>query len=319
MRMKSRIAALLFCVCALSAQAQTFPDQPIRIVVGFAPGSSLDTVTRVVAAKLGDELGKPVVVENKPGAGGNIAAEFVARSTPNGYTLLACNTGLAIAPAIYRDMTFDPARDLRAVSQMTSMPHVLVAATNFPANNIAELIALAKLRPGKLNMGSAGVGNADHLAGELFNSMAKVNIVHVPYKGGAQAMADTITGTVAIYFSGLPGAIPMIQAGKVQALGVGLAPRSWALPDVPAIAETLPGFDVNLWYGLMAPAGTSDAVADRIAQAVHQVMLRPDMVETMRKIGADPVAGSPADFQKLFNAEVPRWKALVKEANVRID
>ena len=288
MRMKSRIAALLFCVCALSAQAQTFPDQPIRIVVGFAPGSSLDTVTRVVAAKLGDELGKPVVVENKPGAGGNIAAEFVARSTPNGYTLLACNTGLAIAPAIYRDMTFDPARDLRAVSQMTSMPHVLVAATNFPANNIAELIA-------------------------------KVNIVHVPYKGGAQAMADTITGTVAIYFSGLPGAIPMIQAGKVKALGVGMAQRSWALPDVPAIAETLPGFDVNLWYGLMAPAGTSDAVADRIAQAVHQVMLRPDMVETMRKIGADPVAGSPADFQKLFNAEVTRWKALVKEANVRID
>jgi len=199
------------------------------------------------------------------------------------------------------------------------MPHVLVTATSFPANNIAELIALAKSRPGKLNMGSAGVGNADHLAGELFNSMAKVNIVHVPYKGGAQAMADTITGTVAIYFSGLPGAIPMIQAGKVKALGVGMAQRSWALPDVPAIAETLPGFDVNLWYGLMAPAGTSDAVADRIAQAVHQVMLRPDRVETMRKIGADPVAGSSADFQKLFNAEVPRWKALVKEANVRID
>jgi tripartite-type tricarboxylate transporter receptor subunit TctC len=299
--------------------AQTFPDQPVKIVVGFAAGSSIDIITRVVAQKLGEKIGKPVTVENKPGAGANIGAEYVARSNPNGYTLLAANNGLAIAPAIYKNMTFNPSKDLVAITQMTSMPHVVVAPMDLPANNIPELIALAKARPGKLNMSSAGTGNADHLAGELMFSMANINIVHVPYKGGAQAMMDVANGNVAIFFSGLPGALPMIKAGKVKALGVGTAQRSWALPEVQSIGETLPGFDVTLWYGLLAPAGTPKTIVDYFAREVKAIMTQTDLIESLRNVGADPVGSTPQQFQALFDKEVQTWQAVVKNANIVVD
>jgi len=320
--MNKLITRIFFClILSLSqwASAQSFPNQPIKFVVGFAAGSSIDIVTRAISQKLSEKIGKPITVENRPGAGANIGAEYVARAAPNGYTLLVANNGLAIAPAIYKNLNFNPTKDLVAVTQLTSMPHVVVAPMDLPANNIPELIALAKARPGKLNMGSAGVGNADHLAGELMFSMAKINIVHVPYKGGAQALMDVSNGNVAIFFSGLPGALPMIKSGKVKALGVGTAQRSWALPEVQSISETLPGFDVTLWYGLLAPAGTPKPVIDFFANEVKAMMAQPDVIEMLRNIGTDPVGSTPQQFQALFDKEVKTWQTVVKEANIVVD
>lgn len=314
-----RLCALLLLAGVFNlAQAAPYPDQAIKILIGFAPGSSVDIITRLIALKLGDRLGHPVIVENRPGAGGNIAAQAVTRAAPNGYTLLACNTGLAIAPSIYKNLTFKPT-DLVAVAQMTSSPHVLVSPINLPANSIPELIALAKSQPGKYNLGSAGVGNADHLTGELLNSMAHINLVHVPYQGGAQVMTDVVIGNVAVFFSGLPGALPMIRAGKVKALGVGTAKRSWALPDVPAIAETLPGFDVSLWNGLMAPAGTPKPIIDKISNEIAAILKQPETLKTLHQMGVDPADASSAHFEALYKSEVKRWATVVREANVKLD
>ncbi len=311
-------AAALFCGALNISQAAPFPSQPIKIIVGFAPGSSVDTITRLVGEKLGERIGQPVIIENRPGAGGNIGASAVARADPDGYTLLGCNTGLAIAPAIYKKLAYNP-KDLMAVAQMTSMPHVLVTPVNLPANSIPELIALAKSKPGELNLGSAGVGNADHLAGELLKSMAHIDLVHVPYRGGSQVMTDVISGRVAVFFSGLPGALPMIKAGKVKALGVGTAKRSWALPDVPAIAETLPGFDVSLWYGLMAPAGTPPDIVKKISDEVAAILKEPAMVERLHQMGADPAESTTAQFQGLYDQEIKTWATVVQKAHIQLD
>jgi len=316
----------MLCVTSVGAHATAvpdqsikFPEQPIRIVVGFAAGSSIDVVTRLVAQRMAARAGQPVIVENRPGAGGSIAADYVARANPDGYALLAINSGYAIAPAIYKNLTFDPARDLIAVAQMTSMPHVLLSPPKLPANDIRELIALAKADPGKYNLGSAGVGNADHLAGELLESMAGIELVHIPYKGGPQVMTDVVNGNVAVFFSGLPGALPMIQAGKVKALGVGTAQRSWALPDVPAIAETLPGYDVSLWYGLVAPAGTPDKIVDMLSKTVAEVLEEPDTSKTLRQIGVDPAPPGARQFQALIDGEIKRWSDVVREADIKVD
>ena len=197
-----------------------FPNKPIKFIIGFSAGSSTDTVARVVAQKLQDTIGQPVVIDNRPGVGGNLAADVVAKSPADGYTLLFCNSGLAISASVYPKLPFDPLKDLAMVTQVTSMPHVLLATPSLPANSIKELIALSKANPGKYNFGSAGAGNSDHMAGALFNVLAGTDLVHVPYRGGPQAMADTIAGNVAVYFSGLPGALPMLKAGRVKALGV---------------------------------------------------------------------------------------------------
>lgn len=319
MRIWRSVALLLFCATSPVANAATFPERPIRMVVGFAAGSSVDVVARLVGEKLSTQLGQPVIVENIPGAGGNIAAGMVARANKDGYTLLVSNTGYAIAPAIYTKLNFDPAKDLVGVAQFTSMPHVLVSPVNLPASSIAELIALAKAEPGKYNLGSAGIGNADHFAGELLQSMAQIKLAHIPYKGGAQVMTDVINGNIAVFFSGLPGALPMLQTGKVKALGVGTAQRSWALPDVPAIAETLPGYDVSLWYGLMAPAGTPEPVIDKLSTAVAAVLEQPDVKQSLHQIGVDPAPPGAAHFQALINSEMKRWGDVAREAGVKLD
>ena len=299
--------------------AGPYPERPIKVIVGLGPGSSLDTVMRLIGQKLAEQMGQPVVVENRSGAGGNVAAEAVARSAPDGYTLLAVNTGLAIAPSIYKNLSFNPSKDLIAVAQMTRMPHVLVAPVSLPVNNVAEFIALAKTQPGRLNFGSAGIGNADHLAGEVLKSMSGIDIIHIAYRGGPPALADLVNGNLAIVFSGIPGALPLIEAGKLKALAVGTAQRSAVLPNVPSVAETIPGFDVSLWYGMMAPTGTRPEIIAFISSALETVLKQPTLIATLNKMGADSAVSSPAEFQLFVNDEYQRWKKVVQEGNVQLD
>ncbi len=309
------VTSIFFQTCL----AGPYPERPVKVIVGLGPGSSLDTVMRLIGQNLAERLGQPVVIENRSGAGGNVAAEAVARSAPDGYTLLAVNTGLAIAPSIYKNLSFDPSKDLIAVAQMTRMPHVLVAPVSLPVNNVAEFIALAKAQPGRLNFGSAGIGNADHLAGEVLKSLSGIDIIHIAYRGGPPALADLVNGNLAIVFSGIPGALPLLEAGKIKALAVGTAQRSAVLPNVPTVAETIPGFDVSLWYGMMAPAGTRPEIIALIYSALGNALKQPALIASLNKMGADSVASSPAEFQRFVNDEYQRWKKVVQEGNVQLD
>lgn len=320
--MTRALRTLLVCVTALvaaSAHADTFPSKPIRLVVGFSPGSSTDTVARLIAQKLTDSLGQPVIVDNRPGAGGNLAADMVAKAPPDGYTLLFCNSGLAVSASLYTKLPYNPRRDLEPVTQVTSMPHVLLAYTGLPVSSVKDVIDLAKANPGKYNFGSAGAGNSDHMAGALFNVMAGVDIVHVPYRGGPQALGDTINGNVALYFSGLPGALPMIKAGRVKALGVSSPRPVAALPGVPVIADTLPGYEVNLWYGLMAPAGTPTEVIDRLAGAVATILSQPETQEKFATIGVDRAGTTPAQFKAFYQSEIDKWARVVKTTGISVE
>ena len=243
--MKSRLALLLSTLFVIGvAHAQSFPTKPVRILIGFSAGSSTDTVARAIAPKLSETWGQPAVVDNRAGAGGNIAADAVAKANPDGYTLLFCNNGLVISRSLYRKLPYDAMRDLEPVTQVTTMPHVLVVSPSLPANSVKELVALAKAKPGQLSFGSAGTGNSDHMTGELFKYLGNVDIVHVPYKGGPPALIAAMTGEVTMYFGGLPVTMPQIKAGKVKALGTSGTKRSPALPNVPTIAEAgLPGYE----------------------------------------------------------------------------
>ena len=309
------VTGIFFQTCL----AGPYPERPVKVIVGLGPGSSLDTVMRLIGQNLAIRLGQPVVIENRSGAGGNVAAEAVARSAPDGYTLLAVNTGLAIAPSIYKNLSFDPSKDLIAVAQMTRMPHVLVVPVSLPVNNVAEFIALAKAQPGRLNFGSAGIGNADHLAGEVLKSMSGIDIIHIAYRGGPPALADLVNGNLAIVFSGIPGALPLLEAGKIKALAVGTAQRSAVLPKVPTVAETIPGFDVSLWYGMMTPAGTRPEIIALISSALGNALKQPALIASLNKMGADSAASSPAEFQRFVNDEYQRWKKVVQEGNVQLD
>lgn len=313
--MKHLLASIAMLACLSAGAADEYPNRPIRLLVGFNPGSSVDVVSRIFARKLEEKLGKPVVVENRSGAGGAIAAEAVANAAPDGYTLLSANNGLAIAPALNKKLRYDP-KALIAVAQMTLMPWVVLSPTNLPANTIPELIAYAKANPKLLNLGSAGSGNGDHLAGELLKSMANIEFTHVPYKGGGEVISAVISGDVHVFFSGLPGALPQLQSKKVKALGVSTARRSWALPNVPAIAETLPGYDISLWYGLMAPAGTPPDITNKISTAIRSIVASPEMAEALKKIGADGVDTSRAQFQAFYESELVRWGMVIKDAGI---
>lgn len=313
------VVALLVVSPWTIAQAPGWPTKPVRLLVGFSPGSSTDTVARVVAQKLQDAIGQPVVVDNRPGAGGNLAADLVAKAPGDGYTLLFANNGLAISASLYPKLPYDPRKDLTPVTQVTSMPHVLVATPSLPANSIKEFIDLAKANPGKYNFGSAGAGNSDHMAGALFNVMAGTDVVHVPYKGGPQAMTDTISGNVAIYFSGLPGALPMIKSGRVKALGVSSPKAAAALPSVPAIADTVPGYEVNLWYGILAPAATPKEIVDRVAAEVAKVLAQPETQEKLTSLGVEIAGTSPAQFRTFFDAEIDKWARVVKSTGITVN
>jgi tripartite-type tricarboxylate transporter receptor subunit TctC len=316
------LTRLMACALVLAAQcgvaeANPFPEKPVNIYVGFPPGTSVDIVARLLGQKLGEKWGQTIIVQNRAGAGGNIAADQVVRAAPDGYSLLLGNNSVAISGGLYPKLAYIPLRDLTAVSQLTSQPLVLVVNPTLPATSIKDLIALAKQSPGKLNFGSGGVGNTDHLAGELFKSNTSIDIVHVPYKGGNQAMTDTIGGQVTMYFAGLAAALPLVQSGQLKALATTGTKRSGVMPNVPTMAESgVPNYDVDLWSGLMAPAATPKPIIDKIAADIDTILKMPDVRARFTALGLDVAYSPPATFEAFFRSESEKWAQLIKARGI---
>jgi len=324
MQLKTKAAAALIAALAVLAQAnsacaQTYPDRAVKIIVGYAPGGPIDIVARLMGDKLAALWGKPVVVENLAGAGGNIAGDRVAKSAPDGYTLvMGSNAMLAINPSLYSKMTFDPNKDLIPISEAVYSPNVLVVPNNIPVKSVAELVAYAKAHASdKLTFASAGVGTTQHLAGELFKAMAHVDITHVPYRGAAPVITDLLAGRITMFFGAVAPLIPLVKAGKVRALAVTSGQRFPALPELPTMIEAgYPGFVAVLSMGLMAPAGTPTAVVDQIHQASVKVLAAPDVRAKLNSIGMEVVGNSPAEFKAAIDAERPQWAKIIKEAGI---
>ena len=314
-------ALALTAVASGSAFAQPFPSKPVKLVVGFPPGGGVDIIARAISQRLGDKLGQPIIVENKPGAGGNIAAEQVARAPADGHTLLvSAVSSLAISASLYRQPRYDLLKDLTPVAVVASVPNVLVVNPAAKANNVRELIALAKANPGKVNFGSAGNGTTVHFAGELFKSMAGVDMVHVPYKGAAPAMTDLLGGQVQVMFDFLSAAAPHIKGGKLRPLAVTSATRSPLLPDVPTVAEAgLPGYQVLGHFGVLAPAGTPPEILKQLNREIANVVKLPEVRERLIASAATPEYQTPEEFSASLMAEVAKWAKIVDATGTRLD
>jgi tripartite-type tricarboxylate transporter receptor subunit TctC len=313
------IAALPVFSTATGAVAQnSYPDRAVRMVLGYPPAGPVDIIARVMSAKLSEMWGQPVVVENFPGAGGNIAGDRVAKAAPDGTTLLmATNAQLAVNPSLYAKMTYDPAKDLMPISLAVYSPNILVVPNDVPAKNVAELVAYARAHPGKLTFASAGVGTTQHLAGELFKSMAHIDIQHVPYRGGAPVITDLLGGRITMSFIAIAPAIPLVREGKLRALAVTSAERFPASPDLPTMIEAgFPGFVSILSIGLMAPAGTPGAVIDKIHRDSVKVLADPNVRDKLRNVGMEVIANSPAEFAAAIQAETPQWAKVIKDAGI---
>jgi tripartite-type tricarboxylate transporter receptor subunit TctC len=299
--------------------AQNWPNKPIRLVVPFPPGSASDTLARALSAPLSASLGQPVVVENRAGAGGTIGTDAVAKSAPDGHTLLMATAAHTIAAATYASLPFDARRDFAPVSRLVATPLLLVVHPSVPANSVQELAALAKAKPGELAFASSGVGTSHQLAAELFKAAAGVEIAHVPYRGSAPAQLDLTAGRVALMFDNIVAMLGQVRAGRVRALAVTSAERSPALPDVPTMAEAgFPDFRVDAWFGLMAPAGTPPAVVDRLADDAGAAIRRPEVSGPLVAEGAAVVGDRPADFARFLDADFRRWDALAKARGIRV-
>jgi len=299
----------------------TYPAKPIRLVVPFPAGGPTDAMARLIGQHLSQQLGQPVVIDNRGGAGGTIATEAVAQSAPDGYTLFFSTTGtMAINPSLYRALKVDPVKAFDAVGSVAATVNVLVVPNNSPANNVKELIALAKQKPGTLTFGSAGNGSSNHLSGELFKSMAGIDVVHVPYKGSAAAFTDLLGGRISMMFDTVSSQVQYISSGKVRALGVTGATRSEALPKVPTVAEAgLPGFDVTIWFGLSAPKGTPPDAIRRLNTELQTVLAQADVQTQLAALGARPLPGTPADFARLIQHDAAKWGPVVKASGATVD
>ena len=312
-------ALALACV-APRVWAQAYPARPIKIVVPSPPGGSTDLLARAVGQRLQTAWGQPVLIENKPGAGLRLGADFVAKSAPDGYTLLMAAVHHSIAQAVYSKRSYDFERDLLPISVVAVVPNVLIVPTALPARNVAEFIALAKAQPGKIAYGSTGLGTAHHLIGEQFSDMAGVELSHIPYKGSAPALTDLMGGQIQAMFDTVASCLPHIQSGKLRALAVATIKRSVVLPDVPTLAESgLAGFDIASWFGLMAPAGTSKAIVERVHLEVARMLATPDMRSQLSAAGAEPVGNSPEQMAQQIQTEVARFSALAKKARLSLD
>ena len=317
-------AAVLAGLLGLSAgpaQAQDYPTKPVRFVVPFAPGGTTDVLARLLGEKLSASLGQQFVIDNQAGAGGNIGTAQVAKAEPDGYTILMGPVGThAINQSIYPRLPFDPIKDFAPVTLVATVPNVLVVNPEVPANSVAELIALAKEKPGELNFASSGNGSSIHLSGELFKAMTGVDIVHVPYKGSGPAVVDLLGGQVQMMFDNLPSSAPQIKAGKLRPLGVTSKERSPTLPDVPTIAEAgVPGYEALSWFGVLVPAGTPDAIVAKLQNEIAKALADPAMRERFAELGAVPVGGSPAEFAELITAETAKWAKVVQDAGIKLE
>jgi tripartite-type tricarboxylate transporter receptor subunit TctC len=315
--MKRLLAALSLAACAL-AHAQPYPSRPVRIVVPFPPGGPTDIVARLVSQKMTEGLKQPVVVENRAGAGGVLGTEFVAKAPADGYTLLMGTIGgLAVSMSLLPDRGYDTLRDFAPITQAVNVTSILVTHPSVPVKSVQELLALARLHPGKLNYGSSGGGTVTHLAGELLKLMGGVNIIHVPYKGGAPALTAILSGEVDLTYENSLIIVPHIKSGKVRALGVTSAQRSKLLPDLPSVAEALPGYGASGWYGLVAPAATPKDVLARLNAEAVKALRSPDVADKLSGQGAEPAPGSPGDFAAFIRAEIDKWSKVVKAANMK--
>jgi tripartite-type tricarboxylate transporter receptor subunit TctC len=314
------LSLLLPFAAPLHAQG-AWPDHPLRIIVPFPPGGPADVLARIVGAEITQALGPAVVIENKPGAGGNIGMEQGARAAPDGYTLTLAPVGnLTVSPYIYSKLPYDPVKDFAPVTVLAAVPNVLVVHPSVGVKSLRDLIALAKAKPGTLNFASPGNGSGPHLAGELLKRMAGIDLVHVPYNGVAPAMNAVVAGDVQLFFGQTSAALPQVKAGKVVALGVASLRRIDAAPDLPTIAESgLPGFDVTSWYSLVAPAATPPERVARLQQAIAKAFARPEVRDKIAGLGAEPVADTPAEFAALLRTEAERWRTLARDANIHAD
>ncbi len=314
------LAALLFlgaCAALSVAQAQQpYPSRPVRLIIPFPPGGSNDVIGRMFGIQLGERLGQPVVIDNRGGAGSVIGTEAAAKSAPDGYTLLLISIAYAFSPAMYKSIPYDPAKAFAPVGMIGSGPVVLVVHPSVPANSVKDLIALARQKPGALRLASAGIGSFQHLAGELFRLQSGVSFLHVPYKGGGPAMTDVIGGHAEVMMSSLIQTTPQIRGGKLRALGVSGTKRSPALPDVPTIAEALPGYDATNWWGVVAPAGTPQPVIDRLHADIAAIVTSAETRKRLEAEGAEALSMEPAEFGRFIQAETAKWSKVVKEAGI---
>jgi len=311
-------AAYAFAASAAIA-ADVYPVKPVRIVVPFPPGGPADVLARTVGDKLQASLGQPVVVDNRPGAGGNIGMELVAKAAPDGHTLVLAPAGnLTVNPILYRSVPYDVARDFAPVTVIAAVPNVLVVNVNVPAKDVAELISYAKANPGRLNFASPGAGSGAHLAGELLKGTAGLDMTHVPFNGIAPAVTAVVAGDVQVMFAAAPSAMPQVAAGKLRALGVASPKRMASAPAVPTLDESgLPGFDVTSWYSIVAPAATPPAVIERLQTEIARALQSPDVKARLAGLGAEAVGNTPAEFAAMIRTESAKWGKIVKDANIK--
>ncbi|MCK8788097.1 tripartite tricarboxylate transporter substrate binding protein [Roseomonas sp. NAR14] len=316
-RRRLAVAGFASVVSMRDARAQAWPTHPIRLIVAFSPGGFTDIAARLLAQGLSIELGQPVVVENRAGAGGIIGTEAAAQAVPDGYTLLLGTISThAMNVGLYRQLPYDPMRSFTAVSRVASGPNILVAHPSLPATSVAELIALARARPGRITYGSGGIGTTTHLAGELFKSMAGVDLLHVPFRSPAPAATALLSGQVDIMFDTAPSALPPVRQGRLRALGITSPRRSPDLPDLPSLAETLPGFEMRTWVGVFAPAGTPAAIVNRLDAATRAALAGPDLPGRFAELGMRPFPAGPDEFATYVEAEIGKWVDVTRRGGI---
>lgn len=311
------LVSLALAVLVPVAGGAEFPVRPIRIVIPFPPGGTSDILTRLLAEKLTPAFGQQIVIDNRPGAGGVIATNIVAKSNPDGYSLYMTFVSHAINPYIYAKLPYDTEKDFAPVCLFSVSPNVVVVTPSLPANSIKELIALAKARPGQIHYASAGFGTNSHLSAEMINAMAGIKMNHVPYKGAPQANADVATGAVQIHIPSMPVAMPLIKAGRLKAIAVTSPKRSPALPNVPTVGETLPGYESDAWYGITAPRGTPSAIVSRVGTEVEKALQKADLIESFSNQGAEPTYKNAQQFGEFIKAQLARWGKAVKDAGLK--
>jgi len=320
MMLARSVIGLALAACASAALAQPYPTKPVRIIVAFRPGGGTDIVARLLAPRLAEDWGQPVVVENRAGAAGVIGTEAAVRAAPDGYTLFLGTLGnFAVNQHLYPKMAVDPLRDLAPLTQVVAVNFVMVAHPSLPARNVPELIALARARPGEINYSSSGAGGAPHLGAELFNSMAQVKLAHVPYKGSGPSFNDLLAGQVSLTCDSMVQALPYIRSGRLNALAVLGPKRSPLLPDVPTVGESVPGFALTNWFGLAVPAATPRELVAKLYADVAKVLQQEDVREKLADMGADVVGSTPDEFGAFMKAESAKWARLIKEAGIRAE